>query len=127
MQTTARYLCLLGLTAGLLVSVTGCGKKAGTISSAEALKVFESAPAEIKQTWAVVIEAGKTNDFVGAETLLFGLMRQDLSPEQRQAASTKLGEIHQTMLDKVAKGDAAAQQALQELQQNPPNRPRRTQ
>jgi hypothetical protein len=108
-----------------LLVAAGCGQKQSNANlTAADLKAFDSAPVEAKQIWVSAMEAAKTNDYVGAETMLFMLIRQDISEPQKQAANRQIGAVHQRLLAAVEKGDPEAQKALQELQQNPPNRRR---
>ncbi len=108
-----------------LMVVVGCGKKTSSTSLTDGdMKAFDSAPAELKQIWVSATEAARTNDYVGAETMLFMLIRQDISEAQKQVANRQIGAVHQRLLAAVEKGDPDAQKALQELQQNPPNRRR---
>jgi hypothetical protein len=86
------------------------------------MQAFDSAPQEVKQMWQKALEADKTNDYVTAETLLYAVIRPELTPEQRDAATRRLTSIRQRLDDGLEKGDPAAQAAWDELRRNPPNR-----
>jgi predicted Zn-dependent protease len=115
----------LGLLAGtMLLLLAGCGKKAEPALSSAETRAFDKAPPETKQTWNQALEATRTNDYVRAQTLLFGLLRQQPTPEQTEAIQKEIGISRQRLEEAVATGDPAAQAALQQLRQNPPNRMR---
>ncbi len=113
----------LGVMVGLLF-LTGCGKKAEPALSGAEIGAFDKAPQEMKQTWNLALEASKTNDYVTAQTLLFGLLRQQPTPEQTEAIQKEIGLSRQRLEEALAKGDPAAQAALKQLRLNPPNRMR---
>jgi hypothetical protein len=68
--------------------------------------------------------SAKTNGYVIAQTILYELSRLELPAEQRQAVPEQLALVVRNFNAALEKGDPAAQQALAELRQNPPNRPR---
>jgi hypothetical protein len=108
-----------------LAFLTGCGQKAaGELSSAEK-RAFDQAPAELKAQWTAALEAGGTNDYVSAQTLLYGLLNQALSQEQKQAVGKALSSLNDRLYSALDKGDPEAQKAIEELRRNPPNRPPR--
>jgi tRNA A37 N6-isopentenylltransferase MiaA len=108
-----------------LAFLTGCGQKtAGELSSAEK-RAFDQAPAELKAQWTAALEAGGTNDYVSAQTLLYGLLNQTLSQEQKQAVGKALSSLNDRLYSALDKGDPEAQKAIEELRRNPPNRPPR--
>lgn len=47
----------------------------------------------------------RTNDYAGAQILLYGLLRQDLTPEKKQAVSRTTTEVNERMLAAVQKSD----------------------
>jgi len=102
----------------------GCGNKAGGKLSSADLKVFDSAPEEVKQMWTRALEASKTNDYVGGATLLNQLLSGDLTPQQRDVVSRESTSLNSRLYGAVEKGDPEAQKAVQELRRNAPNRPR---
>lgn len=74
--------------------------------------------------WTAATEAARTNDYVGAQNLLFGLLNaQTLSAEQKAAVSKEIGTVNDQLYAAFDKGDPAAQKAVEELRRNPPNRP----
>lgn len=119
-----RSLQLVLLSTACLVLLIGCGeKKLGQLTSAEA-KAFDQAPAEAKQQWTSAVEATRTNDYVGAQTLLFGLLNQELSTDQKAAVQKQMGIVNDNLYAALEKGDPEAQKAMDELRRNPPNRPK---
>jgi hypothetical protein len=114
------FLLLAVLAAPLLAG--GCGQKAGPALSAGDKQAFDKAPPEVKQVWDRVLEADRTNDYVVAQKLLYGLSQQPLPPEQKDAVSNETAVISKRMYDAAGKGDAAALKAIQQLRRNPPNR-----
>ena len=108
----------------LLFVLTACSRSGGTGLTERENRAFDSASPELKQTWAAALEAGKTNDYVGAQTLLYGLLSQQLTPEQQKAVQDETTVVRNNLSAAVQRGDPAAQAALQQLRQNPPNRQR---
>ena len=115
------HLLLLAVLAAPLL-VGGCGQKAGPALSAGDKQAFDKAPPQVKQVWDRVLEADRTNDYVFAQNMLYGLSRQPLLPEQQAAVSNETSIISKRMYDAAEKGDAAALTAIQQLRRNPPNR-----
>ena len=104
--------------------VAGCGQKGGPAQSSAGADAFDKASPAMKQIWNLALEASRTNDYVTAQTLLFGLLRQEPTPEQTAAIQNQITVSRQRLEAAVEKGDPAAQAALKQLRQNPPNRPR---
>jgi len=116
----SHLLLLTVLAAPLLVG--GCGQKAGPALSAGDRQAFDKAPPEVKQVWDRALQADRTNGYVYAQRLLYGLSRQQLPPEQKDAVSNATAAVSKRMYDAAEKGDAAALDAIRELRRNPPNR-----
>jgi len=77
---------------------------------------FQSAPAEKKAVWDAATSAMSSNNYLGAITNLDSLLAQtDLSDEQKKAVTAAESSIRDRMYTAANKGDAAAQQALDEL------------
>ena len=105
-----------------LALLTGCGQKtAGELGPAEK-RAFDQAPADLKSQWTAALEAGEKNDYVGAQTLLYGLLNQTLSAEQKQAVGKAMSSLNEKLYSALDKGDPEAQKAMEELRRNPPNR-----
>lgn len=115
--------CSLLLGAGL-VALCGCGRNAADTGAAVPQQVFDNSVPELKQVWDRALEADRTNDFVGAQTLLYALTRSRLTPSQDQAVRGEMATVSKRMSDLAEKGDPAALKALEELRRNPPNRRR---
>ncbi len=105
-----------------VLTCSGCrGGKTGALSGKEQ-HAFDGASPELTQSWAGALDASKTNDYFGAETLLYRLMRQGINPEQKQAVEHELTIVNDRLTAALDKGDAEAKAALDQLHQNPPNR-----
>jgi hypothetical protein len=104
------------------VLLTGCGHKTGGELSSAEKAAFDQAPADLKAQWTAALEAGGTNDYVSAQTLLYGLLNQTLSPEQKQAVGKALSSLNDRLYSALDKGDPDAQKAIEELRRNPPSR-----
>jgi hypothetical protein len=113
-------LLLAVLAAPLLAG--GCGQKSGPALGAGDTQAFDKAPPEVKQVWDRALEAERTNGYVLAQKLLYGLSQQQLPPEQKDAVTKETAAINKRLYDAAEKGDAAALKAIQELRRNPPNR-----
>ena len=118
MKTLSR----LSFVTAVILSLAGCGHKgSGELSSAEA-QAFDQASPEMKQMWTVAVEASKTNGYVTAYNMLYTLGGQNLSPDQKQAVSKQTASLNDRLLAGMEKGDPVAQQAMEDLKRNPPNR-----
>ena len=106
------------------LTVAGCGRSKSGGPTASERQSFDNAPPELKQAWEKAGEADKANDYVAAETLLYALVRQPLSPPQKAAVEKELTAVNQRLLEAAQKGDTTAKAALEELRHNPPNRQR---
>ena len=113
-----RFLALF--MAGVVVFLAGChGSKERVPDS----RPFAQAPADIKDLWDTALAADRTNDYAIAQTLYYGLLRQPLTPEQKQAVDAASTMLNNRMLRALQTGDPAAKAALAELRRSPPNRP----
>jgi hypothetical protein len=101
----------------------GCNKGNSTGPAAE-IKAFDTASPEVKQVWQAALEADRTNGYAAALTIYYSMLREDLTPEQRDAVGRVSTSLKQRLSDAAQKGDAGAQAALQEFRQRAPNRPR---
>jgi hypothetical protein len=102
--------------------IAECRGKTGVTS--EDNKAFDSAAPEIKQTWQTAIAAGQTNDFEGSKKLFYSLITPETTPAQQEAVKHALAVLDQKFSEALSKGDPAAQQALEAMQKNAPNRGR---
>ncbi len=109
--------CAAALSLALLVS---CRAKNHSVQDAAA---FSQAPPEMKQLWDLALAASATNDYVTAQTLFFGLLREQLTPEQRQAVASASTAVNDRLSKALQAGDPSAKAALAELRRRPPNRP----
>jgi hypothetical protein len=108
----------------LLFTAAGCGYHSGGNFTAADQRAFDTASAETKQMWVAALAASKTNDFAGAETLLYALLHQTESAEQRTALEHLLTDVTAKFDAALKREDPAARAALEELHRNPPNRMR---
>jgi hypothetical protein len=100
----------------------GCSKSAPGVTDRDT-RAFDQASPELKQTWAAALEASKTNDYVTAETLLYGLLGQQPTAEQTDAIRKEIAALDARLRAAVAKGDPAAKAAFEQMQRNSPRRP----
>jgi hypothetical protein len=96
----------------LMLLCAGCGPKAPTLSSQD-MKAFESAPAEVKQTWEKALAADRANDYVNAAALLNSLEQMTLSDPQKQALAVERDAFGQRLMKAAEKNDPAAVKAIQ--------------
>jgi hypothetical protein len=120
MYSASKFLRRLAVGSAALLLLAGCGKKA--LVNADDVRAFDKASPELKQMWQTALEAGKTNNYVTAEMVLYRLLRPELTPEQRDAISRQLTDLTERLNEAVTKGDPAAKAAVEELHRNPPNR-----
>ena len=106
-------LCVFSLLGVALL--TGCGQSAPKLSN-RTKRVFDAAPAELKQTWDRGLQADATNDYFTAYMSFLGLSRQQLSPQQTEAVRAAMVGLNQQMYRAANKGDDAAKQAVSRLQ-----------
>ncbi len=104
----------------LVFLATGCGGKKG--AQAPDVSAFDKAPPELKQMWDTALASDKTNNFVASEMLLYRLLKQDITPEQKDAVARAIGAVKDHLGAALEKGDPAAKEALAELPRNPPTR-----
>jgi len=107
-----------------LLLVSGCGRKAANGLSPAETTAFDQAPPEVKAMWVQASEAVRTNGYVKAYNLCYELVNADLSPDQKQAVTKISAALNDQLLAAVNKGDPAAEKALQEMHNDPPNRRR---
>jgi hypothetical protein len=118
-----RVISWLSLLTSIVFVLAGCGdkRKDSTVTNTQA---FANSPVEVSQAWEKALQAEKSNDYVTAETSLYWLTRQSLTPDQKQAVDHQLTTVNARLTEALEKGDPAARAALQELRNNPPNRQR---
>jgi len=106
-----------------LVGTIGCGgKKEGGPPTANDRHAFDGAAQGMKEMWDEALKADEANDYSKAETLLYALVRPEITPEQRAAVTRRLTSVTQRLDEGLVKGDPGAKAALDELRRNPPNR-----
>ena len=103
-------LALRALAALLLAA--GCDQPA----SQRIPEPFESAPAEVKQTWERALVADKANDYVTAMAALDRLQKMKLSERQEQALTAELAGFTERLLKAVMRNEPAALRAYQNSQ-----------
>jgi hypothetical protein len=124
MRTLNATLLMISLAGAAVLLCGGCGKSGPAAPGAAEIQAFDKATPEIKDIWQAALSADRTNDYAKGITLYFALMREEITPEQQAVVAKASTGLKQRMDDAAAKGDAAAQAALQELRQHAPGRPR---
>jgi len=96
----------------LVAFLSACSK--GGPSNDVSSSAFDSAPAEVKQSWNDGIAAWKSHHFAEAATNFVSLQSKSasLSPQQTDALTKAVGEFGQEAFDAANKGDAAATEAV---------------
>jgi hypothetical protein len=103
------------LAALAVTFAVGCGGDDAAKVTAANLKAFESASAEVKQTWQTALAASQTNGYVAAITSLRDLAGKDLTLEQVEAVQSAMRAINTKLTDAVASGNAEALKAQEAL------------
>ena len=103
----------LGGAALLVALLCGCGKNLPKPSVDP--RAFDAAAPEIKQFWDEALAASAANDPGSAISSLRLLSRQNISPEQRQAAQNALAVYEAKLREDAKRGDPAASKAMEVL------------
>ena len=119
-----RILFTISLAVVAVLVLGGCKKSSSSDLAAADAKSFETATPEVKQVWQTALDADRTNDYGKGLILYYSLLRENLTPEQRDAIARLSTSLKQRMSDAAQKGDTAAQAAVQQFRQRAPNRPR---
>jgi hypothetical protein len=119
-----RTLFTISLAFAAVLLCGGCKKNSSTGPAVADIKAFDTAAPEVKQVWQAAMEADRTNNYAGGLALYYSLLREDLTPGQREVVARLSTSLKQRLSDAAQKGDPAAQAAMQELRQRAPNRPR---
>lgn len=111
----------MGLLLAASIALAGCGRGGSGTGGGG----FESATPEIKAAWDKAVAADKANDYVPAILGYKQILQQrdQLSEAQVKAVEEASGKLMQRIVDASTKGDAAARQAISQLQ---PGRPGQT-
>ncbi len=120
MSVAARRVFAFIVGAGLLALATACHRDSERAPDSQP---FTQAPEAVRRVWDLAVAADKTNDYATAQTLFYGLLREQLTPQQRQAVDEASTALNQRFLKSLQSGDPGAKAALAELRRNPPNRP----
>ena len=105
----------LALLCLALVLVAGCGQKTAKLM-ADQNKAFDSAPAEVKQTWKNALAADKANDYVAAAASLDSLKKMILSDEQGKVLEAERDAFGQRLIQAIDKNNPSAIQAVKNSQ-----------
>lgn len=124
MRTIHTTLFTISLALAAVLVCGGCKKSSAAAPAAAEVKAFDTAAPDVKQVWQAALQADGTNDYAGALTLYYSLLRENLTPEQQASVARVSTSLKQRMSDAAQKGDPAAQAAMQALRQHAPNRPR---
>lgn len=101
----------------MLLASSGCNQQSTPKLTSEQLKAFDSAPADMKQTWNKALAADKANDYVNAQNLLDSLNQTNLSELQRSALEIETSTFQARLWQAAEKNDPAAVKAVQEINQ----------
>ena len=118
MRTSFFLACLL---ATFCVALVGCSDNGFKLGKKDR-EAFKSAPADIKAAWEEGLQADQANDYLTASTKYRSLLGRDITPEQLVAVQTALGALNIRLNEAADKGDPAAQQAKDALNQAAPRR-----
>ena len=113
-KLTANIACLL-----VALMLVACGSQSDK-------SAFKNAAPELKRVWDQAVAADKANNYLAANTNYFSLMSRDISAEQFVVVQSAISALNGRMQTAAAKGDAAAQKAIEELKslRGTPQRPR---
>lgn len=95
-----------------LLLAAGCGQHAASLT-ADQSKAFDSAPADVKQTWEKALAADKANNYETAATALDNLQKMILSAPQSEALTVERTAFGERLMKAVENNDAAAIKAMQ--------------
>jgi len=104
---------LILVFSGFLLVLFGCGKSSKLASADQ--KAFETAPPELKQSWAEAQAAAGTNDYVVAIVTLRSMLGQGLSVEQIEAVQDAIRTYDGKLVTAASHGDLEAQKKLETL------------
>jgi len=100
------------------LALIGCGKSASSKMAAGA-KAFETASPALKDDWSKILAAANSHDYTTAILTCRKLQAfTELTPEQRAAVNDTMTAVNNQFTAAVAKGDADALKALQDLRQH---------
>jgi hypothetical protein len=114
--TAGKYVWLTSFPILLAIALlSGCSK--GGPSKNVSLSAFESAPADIKQSWNDAMAAWKNHRFAQAATNFVSLQSKStsLSAQQADALTKAVDEFGQEAFEAANKGDAGATEAVKAL------------
>jgi len=94
----------------------GCSDKAYSLSKKD-LAAFKDASPEIKQAWEQGLKADKADDYLAASTNYRSILIKEITPEQLVSVQTALGGLNIRMNEAAAKGNAAAQKAVDSVKE----------
>lgn len=105
---------LLWICLGL--GLVGCSKEESRADLADSEPAMASVDPTIKTTWDKAMTAAKANEYAGAIMLLKTIVDDPkLTPEQKAAVENAMKAVSDQMYDALNRGDAKAQQAIEEL------------
>ena len=100
-----------GILASALLLFNGCGNNEYALSKQD-LAAFKTATPEMKQLWEQGLKADRADDYLTAGNSYRALLTNNVTPDQLVALQNALGGLNQRLNNAAAKGDAAAQKAL---------------
>ena len=105
------------LWVALVTLVASCSKSPSSVGGQS--KLFDSAPAAVRESWTQAVACVQTDDYAGATILMLGLRKQELTPDQSAAVEASLKTVTEAMYEAAARGDPAAKKAIEELKRRP--------
>ena len=114
-------LCI-GLLMGVFsLALSGCNRDPYALSASDQA-AFQSATPELQRLWETARKADQANDFLAASTNYRSLLHQNLTTEQWMAVQNAVGGFNYRLNDAAARGNPAAQQALEAAKAAGPHR-----
>lgn len=115
-----RPMILLWLAVAALTTLlgTGCSRSNGGFSATQS-KAFDSAPADVRETWQKALAADAATNYMDTLNLLNSLKLMQLSDEQRDVLNKKFTDFDQRLWAAAAKKDPSALQAVQAMRTRP--------
>ncbi len=103
----------------LLLLVAGCHPQSSPKVDA---KAFAQGAPELQQSWASAQTADHADNYAAALAKYYALLRQPLTPDQRQAVDAASTALNQRLTKALQAGESGAKAALEQIRANPPNR-----
>lgn len=115
-HVSVKWLANIVILCGCMaIGLLGCGKGSNKIT-ADSQAAMASADPAIKVKWDSAMSAAKSNEYAGAIIILKSMVDDPkLTPEQKTAVENSMKAVSDEMYDALNRGDAKAQQAIEQL------------